>query len=133
LLLHNVQAVAQTVGLDPYIGLVHRTVYSRPALPLDLMEEFRPVVVDSVVLRLVNTRQVREQHFMASPNGDGVYLGDEGKRAFLVAYAERLGTRVTYPHTGEQATCRRCIELQARQLARFLLQSQTDYQPFVVK
>src|SRR5207248_3664002 len=51
LLLHTVQAAVQTVGMDPYIGFLHAVVYSRPALPLDLMEEFRPVIVDSVVLR----------------------------------------------------------------------------------
>jgi CRISPR-associated protein Cas1 len=133
LLLHSVQAAVQTVGLDPYIGFLHALVYSRPALPLDLMEEFRPVIVDSIVLRLVNTRRLREEHFSRLVEGPGVYLTEEGKRRFLEQYEERLNTKILYPRTGEQVTYRRCLELQARQLARVLLSREQDYRAFVVK
>ncbi len=132
LLLHGVQAAVQVVGLDPHIGFLHAVVYSRPALPLDLMEEFRPVIVDSVVLRLVNTGQVRAEHFRLGDKG-GVYLGEEGKRRFVEQYEARLNTRVQHPRTGEQVTYRRCLELQAWQLARVLLGREAVYLPFVVR
>jgi CRISPR-associated protein Cas1 len=133
LLLHSVQSAVQTVGLDPYIGLLHAVVYSRPALPLDLMEEFRPVIVDSIVLRLVNTRRLREEHFIGVEERPGVYLAEEGKRRFLEQYEERLNTRIAYGPTGEQVTYRRCLELQARHLARVLQGREDVYRPYLVK
>lgn len=121
------------MGLDPYIGLLHTIVYSRPALPLDLVEEFRPIVVDSIVLWLVNTRRVTAAHFVRAPQGPGIYLGEEAKRRFLAKYEQRLDTRVIYPATAERVTYRRCIELQARHLARVLLDRDGEYAPFLTK
>lgn len=133
LLLHAAHAAVQTVGLDPYVGLLHAVVYSRPALPLDLIEEFRPLVVDSVVLWLVNTRRVGEQHFSREVEAGGVYLAEEGKRRFLEKYEERLNTKVLHPAAGGQVAYRRAIELQARHLARVLLGREEAYRPFLVK
>jgi len=133
LLLQTAQWAVQTVGLDPHIGFLHAVAYSRPALALDLMEEFRPVMADSVVLRLVNTRRIREEHFVRAEDGTGVYLNEDGKRRFLEQYEERMMTRVVYPATGEQVTYRRCMELQARHLARVVLGRDPEYRPFLVK
>ena len=93
LLLHNVQAALHTVGLDPYQGYLHALAYARPSLALDLMEEFRGILVDSVVLRLVNTLAVGPEHFSPTETG-GIYLNEEGQRRFLPAFEERMAGKV---------------------------------------
>ena len=135
LLAFGIQAAVQTVGLDPYVGFLHGPVYSRPALVLDLMEEFRPVVVDSVVLRLVNSHILTRGHFVDQPEVPErpVLLTDEGRRLFLAAYEERVQTRVTEPERGEQVTMRRLFELQARQIARLALGQQSAYHPWLIR
>ena len=135
LLAYGVQAAVHTVGLDPYVGFLHAPSYSRPSLVLDLMEEFRPVVVDSVVLRLVNARILTAADFVAQPEvvERPVLLAEAGRRRFLEAYEERVQTRVTEPRAGEQVTLRRLFELQARQIARIALGQQTSYEPWLIR
>mgnify|MGYP005844485973 CR=1 FL=1 len=135
LLALSVQAAVHTVGLDPYVGFLHAPAYSRPSLVLDLMEEFRPVIVDSIILRTVNARIVTAEHFVSQPEQTQrpVLLSDEGRRRFLAAYEERLQTKVTEPRTGEQVTLRRLFELQARQVARIALGEQERYQPWLIR
>ena len=135
LLAYSIQAGVQTVGLDPYVGFLHAPVYSRPALVLDLMEEFRPVVVDSIVLRLVNSHILTETHFVAQPDVPErpILLTDEGRKRFLAAYEERVQTKVTVPGQEEQVTLRRLFELQARQIARLALGQQDVYQPWLIR
>lgn len=134
LLTHNMQAAVHTVGLDPYLGFLHSIRYSRPSLVLDLIEEFRPVIVDSVVLRLVNTRAITGTDFEPHQGPQrGVFLTQEGIKKFIRAYEERVLTKVLHPVDGVQVTYRRCLELQARRLARTLLGQESRYQPFLVK
>jgi len=135
LLAYGIQAAVHTVGLDPYVGFLHVPVYSRPALVLDLMEEFRPVVVDSVVLRLVNSHTLTQSHFVPQPEVEArpVLLTDEGRRLFLAAYEERIQMRVTEPERGEQVSMRRLFELQARQIARLAMGEQSKYRPWVIR
>lgn len=135
LLALGIQSAVHTVGLDPYVGFLHAPAYSRPSLVLDLMEEFRPVVVDSVILRAVNARIVTREHFISQPESAErpLLLNDEGRRRFLLAYEERLQTKVTDPRSGEQVTLRRLFELQARQLARIALGEQERYEPWLIR
>lgn len=117
-----------------YGGFFHSTEYSRPSLVLDLMEEFRPVVVDSLVLRLVNTRAVTERDFQR-PEGPGemVALTQEALKKFLRYFEERVLTTVQHPATGREVSYRRCFEVQARQLTRVLQGEESRYQPFLVR
>ncbi len=135
LLALNIQAAVHTVGLDPYLGLLHAPAYSRPSLVLDLMEEFRPVVVDSTVLRTVNGRILTGEDFVHQPEQAErpVLLSDHGRRRFLEVFEERLQTKVTDPRTGEQVTLRRLFELQTRQLARIALGEQARYEPWLIR
>lgn len=107
------------VGFDPYLGFYHQPKYGRPALALDLMEEFRPLVADSVVISLINNGEIRGADFIA--RAGAVALTDSGRRRVLEAYERRLDTLVTHPLFGYQLSYRRVFEIQARLLARFLL------------
>lgn len=106
------------VGLDPYLGFYHQPRYGRPALALDVMEEFRPLVADSVVISLINNGEIRPGDFIA--RAGAVALTDSGRRRVLEAYERRLDTLVTHPLFGYQLSYRRIFEIQARLLARFL-------------
>src|SRR5690606_15773145 len=120
-----------TVGLDPYVGYLHRSQYGKPALALDLMEEFRPLIVDSVVLTLVNNSILRVAHFKEE---FGTYrLTDTGRRTFLTRLEARFDETITHPTFNYKATYRRCLELQARLLAKTLMNEIPTYPPFTVR
>jgi CRISPR-associated protein Cas1 len=134
LLVYTVQAAIRTVGLDPFLGFLHATEYSRPSLALDLMEEFRPLIVDSIVLRLVNTNTLTARHFEQPADAGGmVRLNAEAMRIFIQQFEERMQTEIKHPLTGYQVTYRRCLELQVRQLARVITGQSSEYKPFLVK
>ena len=106
------------VGFDPYLGFYHQPRYGRPALALDLMEEFRPLVADSTVITLINNGEIRRSDFIA--RGGAVALTDSGRKRVIEAYERRLDTLVTHPIFGYQISYRRIFEVQARLLARYL-------------
>lgn len=128
LLVKDLTAVSWTVGLDPYVGIYHRPRYGRPALALDLAEEFRPIVVDSMVLTLVNNGEVGESDFIVRKGG--VALTPGGRRSVLAAYERRLETEIRHPLFGYTVTYRRILEVQARLLAAHLLGEIEAYTPF---
>ncbi len=110
--------IVSSVGLDPYFGFYHRPRHGRPALALDLMEPFRPIVADSTVVQVINNGEVRPGHFVR--NGNACALNAPGRRAFIAAFERRLEQVTTHPVFGYRVTMRRLIEVQARLLARFL-------------
>ena len=131
LLTSQVSAAVQIVGFDQYIGYLHSSTYGRPALSLDLMEEFRPLIVDSVVLTLLNNR-------MLTPNDFHVELGayrlkKEPRKLFLTKIEERLNEEITHPIFGYKTKYRRCIELQARLVAKYLTGEIQEYSPLVMR
>jgi CRISPR-associated protein Cas1 len=131
LLMHQCSAAAQVVGLDPYVGFLHSSQYGKPALALDLMEEFRPIIVDSVALTLVNNRIIQLEDFVEEM---GAWrLKDAARRTFLTKFEERLNTEITHPVMGYKATYRRCLELQARLLGKVLMGEVAEYKPLVVR
>jgi len=130
LLMHQCASAIKTVGLDTYIGFLHSSQYSKPALALDLMEEFRAPVVDSVVLTLINNRILQSDDFIEEM---GAWrLKDGARRSFLEKFEERMNTEIEHPIFKYKATYRRCIELQARLLAKALDGEIGGYQPFKV-
>ena len=131
LLMHQVATAVSVVGLDPYVGYLHAAKYGKPALALDLMEEFRPIIVDSVVLTLLNNGMLQPDDFAEE---FGAYrLTDGGRRTFLAKFEDRLNTEVEHPVFRYKATYKRCIELQARLLAKALTGEIPQYQPFLVR
>jgi len=134
LLTRELEASVSLVGLDPYLGLLHVTEYGRPSLALDLMEEFRAIVVDSVVLRCLNNDLITPADFSPGTTPDRpVLLSDNGKRHLIRTFEERVETTIRHPVTQEQMTYRRAFEIQTRLLARCLREGTPDYQPFRVR
>jgi CRISPR-associated protein Cas1 len=119
------------VGFDPYLGFYHQPRYGRPALALDLMEEFRPLVADSVVLSLINNGGLRQTDFIA--RAGAVALTDNGRKRVIEAFERRLDTLVMHPLFGYSLSYRRVFELQARLLSRFLMGEIGEYPAFVTR
>jgi CRISPR-associated protein Cas1 len=131
LLTSHVASAVQIVGFDQFIGFLHSSTYGRPALALDLMEEFRPLVVDSVVLTLLNNRMLSIDDFHIEL---GAYrLKNEPRKAFLRRFEDRMNEEITHPIFQYKVTYRRCIELQARLLAKCLTNEIEEYPPFIAK
>ncbi len=116
LLVRDATVALHGVGLDPYWGVYHRPRHGRPALALDLMEEFRPLIVDSVVITAVNTRQIDPGCF--DRRGPACVLNARGRKAFIRAYAARMDQLVTHPVFGYRVSWRRVLNLQAQLMAR---------------
>lgn len=116
------------VGFDPYLGFYHAPRYGRPSLALDLMEEFRPLIADSVVIGVINNGEIDERDFIR--RAGAAALTDHGRRKFLEAYERRMDTLVAHPIFGYRVSYRRLLEVQARLLARHLLGEIERYPAF---
>lgn len=119
------------VGFDPYLGFYHQPRYGRPALALDLIEEFRPLIADSVAISVINNGEVRPADFIT--RAGSVALKADGRKRLLEAYERRLDTEVTHPRFGYAVNYRRVFEIQARLLARFLTGEIPAYEPFCTR
>jgi CRISPR-associated protein Cas1 len=119
------------VGFDPYLGFYHQPRFGRPALALDLMEPFRPLIADSAVLSAINTRMVTPRDFVQA--GPGVALTANGRKSFFRAYELRMDTLVTHPLFEYRVSYRRLLEIQARLLARVLEGEIAEYPVFVTR
>jgi CRISPR-associated protein Cas1 len=119
------------VGFDPYLGFYHQPRFGRPALALDLMEPFRPLVADSAVLSAINNRMISPNDFVQA--GPAVMLNPDGRKAFFRAYEQRMDTLVTHPVFGYRVNYRRILEIQTRLLARVLTREVPRYSAFVTR
>jgi CRISPR-associated protein Cas1 len=128
LLTKDFSVTLATVGLDPMLGFYHQPRFGRPALALDLMEEFRPLVADSVVVGAINNGVVGEGDFVRAAGS--VALGPGGRKAMLLAHERRMDQLVTHPVFGYRISYRRVLEVQARLLGRVLLGEIPAYPEF---
>jgi CRISPR-associated protein Cas1 len=119
------------VGLDPYRGFFHQIRHGRPALALDMMEPFRPLVADSTVLTAINNGEVRPADFVRS--AAGCNLKAEGRKRFIAAFERRLAQEVTHPIFGYRISYRRLFEVQARLLVRYLAGEIPRYPNFLTR
>lgn len=131
LLTKDIVASLVGVGLDPYLGILHRSRYGRPALALDVAEEFRPIVADSVCLSLVNTGELQEHHFLRG--SAGVTLSSDGRRTVIRAYERRMNTTLRHPVFGYTISYRRTIDTQVRMLAAVMLGEIPEYTPITTR
>lgn len=132
LLMNEALSACHITGFDPYLGFLHMDRYGRPALALDLMEEFRPVLVDSLVLSLINRRVVEPEDF-TSELGGATRMKPHALRKFLAAWENKRRTLVRHHVFGRQVPYWRAIELQARVLARVILGELDEYIPFLTR
>ncbi|MGE3344419.1 MAG: CRISPR-associated endonuclease Cas1 [Vicinamibacterales bacterium] len=128
LLVRDLTIVCHAIGFDPFLGFYHQPRFGRPALALDLMEGFRPLIVDSAVLSAINTQMVTAGDFVRS--GDAVSLTPKGRKRFLLAYEQRMDALVTHPIFGYRVSYRRVLEIQARLLARLVTGELASYPGF---
>ena len=131
MLAKELTGVCHTVGLDPFLGFYHQPKYGRPALALDIMEEFRPLIADSIVISLINRREINSADFMYSSKG--VYLNEQGRRSFWEGYFRRLDTEVSHPQFKYRMSYRRMLEVQVRQLWRFVRGEASQYHGFTTR
>jgi CRISPR-associated protein Cas1 len=126
LLIQEAIAALESAGLDSAVGFLHRPRWGRPSLALDLMEEFRPVIVDTMVLRCVSTGIVRPEEFTTTPDL-GCRMSARARQAFIAAYERRMLTLFTHEPAGRRVSYRVGLGLQARALARALLETDRVY------
>jgi CRISPR-associated protein Cas1 len=131
------------VGLDPYLGALHETEYGRPSLVCDLMEEYRPVFTDTLVITLVNRKVIGKDDFVYRNVTDTTYeteeelkekrpveMKPEVMKGFIEIFERKLETRIQDPQSGNQVTYRYLVELQVRRFARLVLGEEENYIPF---
>lgn len=132
LLLNEVLSACQVVGFDPYVGYLHMDRYGRPALALDLMEEFRPVLVDATVLAFINRRMVEPEDFDTVVGG-AKRMKPHALKKFLGAWEEKKRTVIRHPVFDWEVPYWRAVELQARVLAKTLMGELEEYVPFLTR
>lgn len=123
--------VLSAVGLDPYRGFYHQMRFARPALALDMMEPFRPLVADSTVIMAINNGEVKPEDFLVSATGCS--LKPNGRKRFIAAFERRMSQEITHPIFKYRISYRRLFEVQARLLIRFLTKEIPKYPPFVTR
>ena len=131
LLAKDLTVTTLSVGFDPHMGFLHRPRYGRPALALDLMEEFRPIVADSVVLNVVNNGIIKPDDFIK--RGNAVAMKDPARKKFIRAYEHRMDSLITHPLFGYRLSYRRVLEVQARLLARAVTGELDQYTAFTTR
>lgn len=126
----QVTAAVHMAGLDPYIGYLHEATRGQPAMVLDLIEEFRPLVADNLVLSVLHKGELKPKDFSESLSA--YTLGEAGRKTFLQAFERKMNDDFKHPVFGYQCSYRRAIELQARLLSRHL-QEGVVYKPLTLR
>lgn len=132
LLAHDCAAALESVGLDPYVGFMHRDRPGRQSLALDLMEELRPIAADRLMLTLVNTRMIQDRHFSRQAGG-AVLMNEEGRKTLLTAWQSRKKEEITHPYLKEKIAWGLVPYVQALLLARYIRGDLDGYPPFLWK
>jgi CRISPR-associated protein Cas1 len=129
LLAHDVRSALETVGLDPAVGFLHRDRPGRPGLALDIMEEFRPVIADRLVLSLINRRQIKKSGFTKAVSG-AIMMDDETRKLVLTEYQNRKQEEVYHPYIEEKVKIGLLFFIQANLMARYIRGDIDGYPPF---
>lgn len=132
LLANDCAAALESVGLDAYVGFLHRDRPGRSSLALDLMEELRPTLADRLVLTLINTREIQARHFQKQAGGV-VLLNEEGRKLLLTAWQNRKKEELTHPYLKEKLPWGLVPYVQALLLARYIRGDLDGYPPFLWK
>jgi CRISP-associated protein Cas1 len=132
MVMNDCRSALESVGLDPQLGFLHAVHPGRAALALDLMEEFRAILADRLVLTLINRGQISEKDFEERPGG-AVHMQDDARKTVVVAYQERKQEELTHPLLESKAPFGLLPDLQARFLARAIRGEMEGYLPFLIK
>ena len=139
----------ELIGLDPYLGFFHVIDYGRPSMALDLMEEFRPIIADSIVLEAVNrpfvslvdfeqvdlSEKESERDEKEAPRAatQAVYLAASGREKVIALYENRVNDESMYKYQDQQVSYRHILQFQAQVMARLILGEISEYVPFTVR
>ncbi len=126
LLAHAADGATRAAGLDPFAGFLHETAYNRPALALDLMEEFRPVI-DGLVLWICRSGQLKPEDFTPGVTPFSLQMNETARGSFILAYERRMDLPYTHPLRKVKLPIRQCLVEQARQLAARILSNQGGF------
>ncbi|MBP8251775.1 MAG: CRISPR-associated endonuclease Cas1 [Herpetosiphon sp.] len=137
MLVHKAVGAVEATGLDPYQGFLHQVDYNRPSLVLDLIEEFRPFLVDALVMRCCADGIITPADFVRDAAAQyPILLTDEGKRRFVAAFEERMRSEALHPDGADgrpgKVSYWRCLELQARRMVR-AIQHGVAYEPWLIR
>lgn len=132
LLTHDTASALEAVGLDAYVGFLHRDRPGRVSLALDVMEELRGVFADKFVLTLINKKLISKADFLKKENG-AVIMTDEARKKFLAAWQSKKQETITHPYLGEKISWGLVPHAQALLLARHLRNDLDEYPPFLWK
>ena len=132
MIFNEISSFLDGMGFDPYLGYLHKPDYGRPSLACDLIEEFRPVAADRLVLNLINNRILTPDSFHYHSTGRGVYLTRAGMHKYFREYERFLNRQFRHPRSGDMVTMRRCFRLQAEEMAR-CIKNGREYTPFLMK
>jgi len=130
LLYHDARSALESVGLDPAVGFLHRDRPGRLSLALDLMEEFRPVLADRLVLSLINLGQVKKKGFKVTESG-AVLMDDDSRKTLLTEYQKRKQIEIEHPFLKEKMPLGMLLFAQAQLLSRYLRGDLEEYPPFL--
>jgi len=135
LLTRAAESAVRAVGLDPYVGFLHKDVYNRPSLALDLAEEFRPVI-EGLALHVCHHHLIHPEDFRPGDEAAGeraLVMERDAVKRFVAAYEERLGQVLQHPRSGENLPLWRFIELQAQEVARCVREGAAEYRPVLFR
>lgn len=132
LLMHDIRSALETIGLDPYVGFLHRDRPGRASLALDLMEEFRPYLADRLVLRLINKRQISSKDFKYIREGV-VVVKDKLKKQIIQVYQKRKNIQINHPVLNEKVTIGVLPFIQAQLLARKIRGDMIQYPSIIFR
>ncbi len=132
LLLQDCRSALESVGLDPFVGFLHRDRPGRPSLALDLMEELRPIFADRLVLTLLNRKQLKPKDFKTSISG-AVTMREKAIRKILIAYQDRKKDEILHPFLKEATTFGLIPHIQAKLLAQYVRGDIDGYPTFIWK
>lgn len=132
LLANDMASALEGVGLDAYVGFLHRDRPGRVSLALDVMEELRGVYADKFVLSLINKKIVNKEDFLKKENG-AVVMTDEARKKFLTAWQNKKQEKITHPYLAEKISWGLVPHVQALLMARFLRNDLDEYPPFLWK
>ena len=119
LLMNEIYSRLESKGLHPYFGFIHSDREKHPTLSSDMMEEWRAVIIDSLVMSLVNGNEIKPEHFVHDSESSGYYLTKEGLNIFLRKYDKKMNTTVKYlDYVDYAVSYRRAIDLQIGQLVK---------------
>ena len=131
LLVKDTIVATLAAGLDPFVGVYHRPGFGRPALALDLAEEFRPLIADSTIMTAVNNGEIGSGDFITRAGATA--LTTHGRRKLIAVYERRMATELRHPLFGYRASYRRTLEIQARLLAAVLVGDIASYRPLTTR